>query len=301
MKKCVLWGIGKEYEKILNQILFETEKGNIKVMALVCREFDRYSMQRDGYDVITKNELMYIDYDYLIITSSLFYEDIKKEAKELGIEDNKIISGEVFLLPLFDFSLYVNLIENPVTILSDDCWGGFVYHRLRLLFTSPLVNTAFERDEYAKFILDPLFYLNTDLTLYRDGNVYDGLCPIGYLGDGKRKVFIHFVHDRCFKEIKEKWDRRIKRINKKNLFVKMGFSVCDVKNTWLESFKSVNQNKVLFYFGETDIDEAFKTDRFIWLNRKGSVVYEYNSYIRNNYYYDLDLLKLLNGKADYKR
>ena len=34
-----------------------------------------------------------------------------------------IINGKIFALLLFDYNRYVQLIKNPVTILSDDCWG----------------------------------------------------------------------------------------------------------------------------------------------------------------------------------
>ena len=35
MDKCIIWGAGQEYENIVNQILFEIEKGNLEVIAIV--------------------------------------------------------------------------------------------------------------------------------------------------------------------------------------------------------------------------------------------------------------------------
>ena len=127
MKKCILWGMGADYEALLNQVLFEIYKGNIEVVAIVCSENDRYCSKRDGFDIITKNELGNIEFDYIIVTSTRFFREIKQEAMDLGINEKRIISGTVFHLPRFDFQLYQNLIENPITILADDCWGGYVY------------------------------------------------------------------------------------------------------------------------------------------------------------------------------
>lgn len=124
MKKCILWGMGKDYDFLLNQVMFEIYKGNIEIVAIVCREQDRYCLRRDGFDTITKKELDGMEFDYVIITTAQFFEEIKREAIDMGIPERRIILGTVFHLPQFDFQLYSNLIENPITILSDDCWGG---------------------------------------------------------------------------------------------------------------------------------------------------------------------------------
>ena len=83
-------------------------------------------------------------YDYLIISSSRYFKEIKKDALEMGVDSNRIIDARVFKLPLFDFAEYVSLIQNPVTILSDDCWAGYAYNRLGLPFTSLLINTYWD-------------------------------------------------------------------------------------------------------------------------------------------------------------
>ena len=303
MKKCILWGMGADYEALLNQVLFEIYKGNIEVVAIVCSENDRYCSKRDGFDIITKNELGNIEFDYIIVTSTRFFREIKQEAMDLGINEKRIISGTVFHLPRFDFQLYQNLIENPITILADDCWGGYVYNQLGLSFTTPLINILWDRDEYAKFISDPLFYLNTELKMVREGNLHDGIFPIGSLGDEKRKIEMQFVHNWDFKEAKEQWDRRKQRINEQNLFIKMGFSVGEKKDEWLTAFKNLNCKKILFYNGDTDIKEIINTDRYIWHNRKSNRIdiYDYNEYLRGYYLNDMDLLRMLNGEEGYAR
>lgn len=124
MNRVVLWGLGNDYEWLLNHILFEIHKGNMSVEGIVCREKDKYCSFKDGFRIISRDELMDIDFDFVIITSSKYYKEIKDEAILLGIKEKQIIRGQIIKLPLFDFERYVSLIRNPVTILSDDCWGG---------------------------------------------------------------------------------------------------------------------------------------------------------------------------------
>lgn len=123
MKKCLIWGNGLTYEKYINHIHFEVLKGNIEVCAIICKKEDKYCRTRDGYFIISKEDIQNFEFDYIIIASEKHYNEIYSAALGLGIQREKIINGKVFALPLFDFKRYVSLVENPVTILSDDCWG----------------------------------------------------------------------------------------------------------------------------------------------------------------------------------
>lgn len=124
MTKVVIWGMGEDYEALLNQVNFEIYKGNLEVIAVVCRKEDRYCTRRDGFAVVAKEDIRHLNFEYIIVASGRFYQEIKAEAVEMGIGEEKIINGSVFRRPLFDFVNYKKLLKNPVTILSDDCWGG---------------------------------------------------------------------------------------------------------------------------------------------------------------------------------
>lgn len=303
-EKCVIWGVGNGYEGILNQINFEIYKQNIEVVAVVCSQEDKYCGYRDGFPIVCKEEVMELDFNYVVITSSIFYKEIKAEAVKLGIPLNRIINGKVFKIPLFDFRAYSSLIKNPVTIITDDCWGGYVYHYLGLEFSSPLINTLWDKEEYIKFIRDPLFYLGTELTMVREGDLKSGIYPVGKLGRDGKYVAMRFVHNADFCEAKQQWNRRKKRINQDNLFVKMGCSISDVDiNDYLNAFDDCKYKKILFYNGDEDIKGKFNTNRFIWQERKAGHVnnFVYANYMRINYMYVIDILKLLTGEKDYSR
>ena len=165
-----------------------------------------------------------------------------------------------------------------------------------------------DRREYSKFIQKPLFYLDTELKVVREGDLYRGICPIGKLGKNGDFVQLQLVHCDHFHIALEQWDRRIRRINRNNLFVKMGFSNNtpeEDKKYYFESFKSVPYNKVMFYNGMEHIDGVFNSgnERFIWSQTTADRVnlFSYNDYCRVNYFFDLDLLKLLTGDKNYSR
>lgn len=306
-KKVLLWGMGLDYEKLINAIQYEILKNNISVKAVVCRKSDYYCCKKDGFSIITKDDIWDYEFDYIVITSSQFFNEIRQEAFDLGVTEKQIISGDLFKQPLFDFKRYVSLIENPVTILSDDCWGGYAYNRLKLPFSSPLINIFWDRDEYAKFIQKPLFYLNTDLQMESDGDLEKGIYPIGRIGTATDSVTMKFVHNIDFAEAKEQWDRRRKRINPNNLFIKMGFSsnIDEEKCLkYISAFNSVEYKKVLFYYNKNlSIDGQMLTNRFLWRQKSGNRVdfFDYNEYLRGSYFWDLDLLKMLNGDGDFSR
>ena len=89
--KCVIWGIGNEYEKMVNQINFEISKGNIEIMALVSKAQDIVGKIFDGFMVIQKEDLIGMQFDYLIIASSLYFTTISNEAAEIGIAEERIM------------------------------------------------------------------------------------------------------------------------------------------------------------------------------------------------------------------
>lgn len=82
-KRVALWGIGEDYERIINQIKFEELKGNLKVIAIVEKKENRVGSKRDGYNVILKEELNNIIFDYLIVCSGRFFSEIKLEALKI--------------------------------------------------------------------------------------------------------------------------------------------------------------------------------------------------------------------------
>lgn len=309
MRKVIIWGIGNEYESIINQIKFEMLKGNMVVEALVSR--DIVTPYFDGFPVIHKEELNRLEFNYCIISSAPLYESIEEEAIKAGIPKGKLINGKVFKLPDFDFKKYINLMENPVTILSDDCWGGYVYNLLGLQFSSPTINIAWRKNSYIKFVKKLDDYLEQPLLMLREGNIRNNAYPIGVLRDKiGEEVIVDFVHCASFEEAKCQWDRRKARVNRNNIFIKFGFDVCDEKSgEYLKEFEKFEVPKIGFYSGETDTAHIVLLDRFLWKQeqdmKKGKRIdcISYNDFCRNMKVMQksISLLSLLNGEKEYLR
>ncbi len=303
-RKVLIWGMGRAYEARLNQIFFEIKKGNMKVLAIVCKPEDRYCLRRDGFYVISPEEVPQYDFDYIVVMTNLFFSEVRRQCMRLGVSLDRIIDGEIFKMPYFDFGKYASLIENPVTILSDDCWGGRVYHRLGLKFSSPTVNIWWNRGEYARFIEDPKFFLESELKMEEEGDITKGINPKGSLGVGNDRVVLHMVHEHTFAQAKEKWDRRRERINYDNIFIKMGFTTNldeECKKKCFSAFDKVNTKKILVYYG--DRDDAFITERFIHHDRYYGRVewFDYNAYFRLQYFNDINIFNLLVDGKNYSR
>lgn len=110
------------------------------------------------------------------------------------------------------------------TIISNNCWGGAIYRRYGLPYTSPTVGLMFFADEYIKFVGNLEYYLSQDLRFIpkKDSKYYDyykekdRYYPIGLLDD----IEVVFLHYKSEKEAYDKWNRRKARINWNNLIVK---------------------------------------------------------------------------------
>lgn len=308
MDRCVIWGNGADYEKIINQIKFEELKGNLKIIAVVTRKDEIFGSKRDGYPLITKEELPGIDFDVLIIASSAYYTDILMEAGELGIPADHIMDGRACGSPLFDYTKYMKLIKDPVTILSDDCWGGYVYHELFLRFTSPLINVFWLKDSFCRFIQDPLYYFANTLECYIEGNLRENVYPVGQIGEKDKRIRLEFVHSPNFKEAEALWEKRKKRINKERIFVKLGIDATEEnKEEYLNIFEQIPFPKICFYSGEGEpqLRDIVYLKRFEWSCYQGRRMdsVKYTDYVRNmDYLYkDIDLISLLNGEKNYIR
>lgn len=123
-----------------------------------------------------------------------------------------------------------------------------------LPFSSPLINIQWDKDEFVRFILEPMFYLNTELEMVEKGDLQRGIRPIGKLGNGNKTV-------------------------------KMGFDTSvQNKHVLIDSFNLVPHNKILFYGGNENIDKVCKTNRFLWECKNGYVQYfDYSEYTRVNF------------------
>lgn len=98
------------------------------------------------------------------------------------------------------------------TIFSNNCLGGVFYHDAGREFTSPLVNTAMDGEDFLKFVSTPKHYLDCDLEFFSwPGRNF----PIARIDD----IEVNFVHYKTEEECIEKWKSRADRIVWDNIFI----------------------------------------------------------------------------------
>lgn len=105
------------------------------------------------------------------------------------------------------------------TIISSNCIGGVIYHKLGLKFLSPTINLWFKPKDYLKFLNNLDYYL-TSADLKEDIHINLNY-PVGALGDGAKKVTLYFQHYQTFNQACKKWNSRKTRVNFKNIFIIM--------------------------------------------------------------------------------
>lgn len=135
-----------------------------------------------------------------------------------------------------DFKLYrevrgrirrLGLNNTTYTIISDNCWAGFVYQDFNLPYTTPFIGLFLFSPCYIEFlenfdelIFSELTFIDPVSSKYADELRRQDLLgkyPIGILPGG---IEIQFLHYKSEKDAYTKWNERKKRINRDNMLVK---------------------------------------------------------------------------------
>lgn len=216
--KAIIWGCGRDYGTFSEYIYREVAANRLTIMGITSANTIYKSI--DGYPFIEKSELKNIDFDFIIVAAKQeVLPDIYFEAENLGISRSKFIRADIFSLPHFTIDRYMKLRENPVTIISQICFGGLLYHRLDLPFTSPTINLWFTPLDFIKFSTSLSQYLNEKFVFSH--KAYNGqqkhYYPVMNLSD----ISVHFNHYQTIGEATEKWYSRSKLIDYDNILVVM--------------------------------------------------------------------------------
>lgn len=137
------------------------------------------------------------------------------------------------------------------SIISNNCWGGFVYQHYDLPYLSPTAGIYFFAEDYIRFLKNLRYYLEHDVmsisaaqSKYKDIliGMHQENVPIGLIDD----VEIVFLHYKTFEEAVEKWNRRKARVNWDNLYIKMSYMNCCNDDLVYEFDKLPYKNKFIF-------------------------------------------------------
>jgi hypothetical protein len=166
---------------------------------------------------------------------------IKKILKEIRLRINKFGSS---------YRRKKLKIKN-LTIISNNCWAGIVSQYLGIKYYTPTIGLYFFSEEYIKFLERFDYYIKQKLEIIdtKDSKYYDEMIKknhknaiVGKLDD----VEIVFLHMKTGKEAIEKWNKRVKRINRRNII----FKFCEQNECSIEHIKRFEnlpfKNKICF-------------------------------------------------------
>ena len=144
----------------------------------------------------------------------------------------------------------INSFPKDLTIISNTCIGGRLYHDYHQKFLSPTIDFYMEPDSFVKFCCNLEYYLNCEIKPLPDYKI-DYLsnflfCDIG----GLIAAFGH-TND-SYDKIISKWNERKKRVNYDNIVViaternvlKEPFTKCSEET--VKEFGKIPYKKVLF-------------------------------------------------------
>lgn len=121
----------------------------------------------------------------------------------------------------------IGLKNRDFTIISNNCWGGFVYQKFNLKYNTPFIGLFIFAPDYIELLENfevlinkELYFIEAEESKYKEelikNNTFNKY-PIAKLGEN---VEIHFLHYHSKEEANDKWKERCLRINKDNLLVK---------------------------------------------------------------------------------
>lgn len=217
-KRVLIWGSGAVYNQHLNILRYMVQAGEFNVIGVVANLFAE-ARKLDDYHVIQKSMISTTDFDYIIVMSDMFYQEIVEEAVSLGVHREQILPYRILDIPYMDFDKYIKLKTSQVSIISNNCWGGTVYCSLGMECLSPFKNLFLEDEDYIRLLSNLRDYLSMPLKFVGFGTDIHSRkqYPIMGLGD----IFVHCNHEDAPEDALEKWNRRLKKINYDNLFVEM--------------------------------------------------------------------------------
>ncbi len=152
---------------------------------------------------------------------------------------------------LLRLSRKIKLQHKDFTIISNNCWGGFVYQKYGLPYNTPTIGLFFTGHDYVKFCSRLEHYLSQSIqfipweasVLYPD--IKDSApYPVGMIDD----IEVYFMHYHSEEEAVEKWERRKQRINWDKMIFKLSQrELCSKQD--IEAFVALPyENKICFAY-----------------------------------------------------
>lgn len=182
----------------------------------------------------------------------------------------------------------IGLKNKDFTIISNNCWGGYIYDRYGLQYRTPTIGGILYPEDYIKFISRLPYYLSIEMkqitvqeSKYRDLLIEKSRNMVGRIDD----IEVIFIHYSSIEDAVRKWNKRRKRVNYNNIL-----------------FKFNDQNNFIDKCYDDFIDLKFKNKIFFTSN-KNFITRDYCYFIKEfeDKGFAVDDLKASKGIVDYKK
>lgn len=148
----------------------------------------------------------------------------------------------------------IGLKNRNFSIISNNCWGGFIYDYFGLKYLTPTIGCFFYSLDYLKFINNLSYYLSLECVeidktsskyfqQLKEKNVFVGLID---------DIEVIFVHYKSGSDAIRKWNKRAKRVNYDNLIVKFN-DQNNFKYEYLKEFDKVMYKNKIFFSGDPNL------------------------------------------------
>ena len=205
-----------------------------------------------------------------------------------------------FLDKYFSWIPRRRLTNKQFSIIGNNCFVGGMYHKYGLQYSSPTIWTYIFPDEYLRFLSKLDWYLAQPLEFVEfskhpmckrftelTGKTY----PIGLLGGD---VEIHFMHYKAQKEAADKWNSRLKRLYRDNLYVVFSDSE-EFKEPQLEVFAKLPFEHKVFFSAKPRAG----FDGTVFVRDYASAPYVYDVTKNRMYEKYFDVTRWLNDQDEY--
>ena len=175
--------------------------------------------------------------------------------------------------------------NSNVTIISQNCIGGVIYHTLKMEFNSPTINMFIEDENFLKLVNNLQWYVDQRACAITDKYI-DPIDPsVIYPKIRVGDIEICCLHYETCKDAIEAWERRKKRINFDNIVV--------IGNSWnmhnseqlIQQLLECCYKTVVFSTEKFNDDRVILLDEEIWrLDARGILRPNITDFIPNSAY-----------------
>lgn len=208
MKRIIICGCGVAYQCSREEIKRREQSGELQVVGISDKTLIPGGTI-DGWPVIPREKIAEYSFDSVNIFSYHYEKEIREELIEQGIDSSVIASD----LP----SRSIDGVSDGISILCNNCWGGFCAHSLGIEFRSPTKNLWIPDDRFIVFLRNLRYYLSLDPVMgeWIDamGRFDEARYPKLMVGD----IPIYCNHDTDPDEAIERWQEKKKSVNFENI------------------------------------------------------------------------------------